>query len=86
MSLINIGKTTVSAVFDSGFFKNQFNISNEYLSSYWFNYEDEVWNSISSQIAIIIEVEIKKRMRDKMNEESYKKEFKILKDNPEMAL
>lgn len=75
MGIVTYGKTTVSPHFDSGFFKRSFATANEYLNSFWFDCNDDVWDSISLQIAVIIELEIKKRMKDKMNPESYEKEF-----------
>ncbi len=75
MSIVSYGKTTIYPDFDSGAFKGKINISNEYLNAFWFNSKDEIWNSISSQIAVIVDAETKKRMKDKMNPEAYKKEF-----------
>lgn len=75
MSIVTFGKTTAYPNFDSGFFKGSFVIANKYLDSFWFKSDHEIWNSISSQITVIIESEIKKRMKDKMNPESYEKEF-----------
>lgn len=75
MSYVTLGKTTISAEFDSGHFKKEFLVSNEYLDSYWFDCKDEIWDSISSQIAVIVEVELTKRMKGKMNPEAYAREF-----------
>lgn len=75
MSIVTFGKTTFYPNFDSGFFKGSFVVANKYLDSYWFNCKDEIWDSISLQIAVVIEAEIKKRMKDKMNPEAYEKEF-----------
>lgn len=77
MSFVTLGKTTISAIFDSGHFRKEFLVSNEYLDSYWFDCRDEIWDSIASQIAVIVEVEMTKRMKDKMNPEAYKKEFAV---------
>jgi len=84
MSIVKVGRTWVSADFDSGFYKSNFNVENKFLNSFWFNCNDEIWNSISSQIAVIVEVEIKKLMKDKMNKEAYDKEFVKQKANEEV--
>ena len=73
--MITVGKTTVSPLFDIGTFKGSFNINNEYLSDFWFDCNHEIWDSISVNIAVIIEEIVKKSIKSKMNEESYKEKF-----------
>jgi len=83
MSFVTFGKTTVSAMFDTGHFKKEFLVSKPNLDSYWFDCKDDIWNSISSQIAVLVEAEVRKRMKDKMNPEAYKKEFGIVLEDEE---
>ena len=73
--MIKIGKTFVMPKFDSGTYKGLFEINNEYLSDFWFNCNETIWDELSLKIAIMVESAIKEKMKDKMNKESYNKIF-----------
>jgi len=75
--MITVGKASVMPRFDSGTYKGIFEINNEYLSDFWFQCNESIWDEISVKIAIIIEDTMKEKMKDKMNPESYEKEFAL---------
>jgi len=77
MSMIKLGKTTVLPSFDSGTYKGMFEINNEYLSDFWFQCNESIWDEISVKIAAMVELTIKDKMKGKMNPEDYEKEFAL---------
>jgi len=73
--MLIIGKTIIVPEFDSGYYEGRYSIHNEYLTSCWFDCKDAIWDRLSLRFALIVEEEIKKEMKSKMNEESYKEIF-----------
>lgn len=73
--MLTVNKTVISPEFDSGDYKGKYCIHNEYLNQYWFNCKDGIWDRLALRFALIVEEEIRKEMKSKMNKEAYEKEF-----------
>ena len=85
--MLTVGKTVIYPEFDSGHYKGQYNINNKYLNSFWFNSQESIWGRLAKKFALIVEEEIKKDMKLKMNPEAYKDIFEtatINKASPEV--
>lgn len=79
--MITLKKTNVCPRFDSGTYLKTFLISNEFLNTYCFDSKDSIWDILSVKFALIVEEEIMKKMKLKMNKEVYEKEFNISKQD-----
>ena len=75
MSFYTIGKTTVNPNISSSIYRGSFHIANQYLDTDWHNINDKIWDRLSARIALMVEQEIIKEMKTKMNKESYEKIF-----------
>lgn len=73
--MIQIDKTNVRVDISSNTYRNAFNIENEYLNTFWFSIDDPIWDELAISIAMITNEIVKKRMKNKMNTESYKEIF-----------
>ena len=71
--MIEINDTNVTPICDSGRYTGAFQITNTYLTSNWFPMTNKIWDELSIEIAILLEIKIKKHLKTEMNKEAYNK-------------
>jgi hypothetical protein len=73
--MIRCDKTSVQTDFDAGDYRGNFQVGNKYLNSLWFRSDETIWHEIESIIAVVVNEIVKTRIKEKINEEAYKKEY-----------